>query len=67
MTEQGKKASATAAANKAKREAKEHYRRELIELMIMNLELVLKDETISSESRLKAVSLMDEFRKEFHF
>ena len=66
MTEQGKKASATAAANREKREAKEQYRRELIELMIMNLQLVLKDEELSAESRLRAVELMDEYRKELH-
>lgn len=60
------KAVKTREENRMKREAKTQYHRELLEVMIMNLQLVLKDETISSESRLRAVELMDEFRKELH-
>lgn len=60
------KAVKTREENRMKREAKSQYHRELLEVMIMNLQLVLKDETISSESRLRAVELMDEFRKELH-
>lgn len=62
----GEKAAATAATNREKREAKHQYHRELLEVMIMNLDLILKDELISSESRLRAVMLMDELRKELH-
>ena len=64
MTEKGKKISEGAKANRAKREAKDQYHRELLELMIMNLEIVLKDETVSNDSRLRAVELIDELRKE---
>ena len=64
MTEQGKKAAATAAANREKREAKEKLHRELLELMIMSLQLVLQDESLTAESRLRAVELTDELRKE---
>ena len=60
------KAAETAAANRQKREAKNTYHRELLELMIMSLQVVLKDEDISNEARLKAVVLMDELRKELH-
>lgn len=60
------KATKTREENRLKREAKTQYHRELLEVMIMNLEIVLKDECISSESRLRAVTLMDELRKELH-
>ena len=61
---QGQKTAATAAANREKRAAKEQYHNELLQLMIMSLQIVLKDESISNESRLTAVKLMDELRKE---
>ena len=58
------KAAETAAANRAKREAKAQLKKELLELMIMSLQTILQDEDISNESRLQAVTLMDELRKE---
>ena len=64
MTEQGRKAAATAAANKEKRDAKQRLKRELLELMLMTLQNVLQDDSLSSESKLRAVELMDELRKE---
>lgn len=64
MTEQGQKAAATAAANRAKREAKDRLKRELAELMLMTLQNVLQDDSLSAESRLRAVELMNELRKE---
>ena len=60
------KASETAASNRQKRDAKNAYHRELLELMIMSLQIVLKDEEISNEQRFKAVTLMNELRKELH-
>lgn len=60
------KAIQTREENRQKREAKAQYRRELAELSIMNLQVVLADETISSESRLRAVELINELRKELH-
>ena len=64
MTEQGRKAAATAAANREKREAKYRLHRELLELMIMTLQNVLKDEELPADSQLRAVELLDELRKE---
>lgn len=64
MTKQGQKAAATAKANREKREAKAQYQKELLQLMIMTLENVLHDDSLSSETKVKAVSLMDELRKE---
>ena len=58
------KRSATAAANREKRKVKAAYHKELLELMITSLQLILRDETISNESRLTAVTLMNELRKE---
>ena len=60
------KAVKTREENRLKREAKSQYHRELLEVMIMNLEIILKDETVPNDSRLRAVELMDELRKELH-
>ena len=60
----GEKAAATAAANREKREAKERLHRELLELMLMELQIVVKDEDLSAESRLRSVELLNELRKE---
>ena len=64
MTEQGRKAAATAASNREKREAKYRLHRELLELMIMALQNVLKDEELPADSQLRAVELLNELRKE---
>lgn len=60
----GEKAAATAAINREKRAAREKLHRELLELMIMSLQLVLQDESLTAESRLRAVELTDALRKE---
>ena len=60
----GEKIAATAAANRDKREARERLHRELLELMLMSLQLVLQDESLIADSRLRAVELINELRKE---
>lgn len=59
-------AAETAAIHRERRKEKETFRKELLELMLMNLQQVLKDESISNESRLEAVTLINELRKELH-
>ena len=58
------KRTATLSANKAKQKAKETLHRELLELMLMSLQLVLQDESIDNDTRFRAVELMNGFRKE---
>lgn len=60
------KAVKTREENRLKREAKSQYHRELLEVMIMNLEIILRDETVPNDSRLRAVELINELRKELH-
>lgn len=58
------KRAATLSSNKAKQKAKETLHRELLELMLMSLQLVLQDESIDNDTRFRAVELMNGFRKE---
>ena len=58
------KRAVTLSANKAKQRARETLHRELLELMLMSLQLVLQDESIDNDTRFRAVELMDKFRKE---
>ena len=58
------KRAVTLSANKAKQKAGETLHRELLELMLMSLRLVLQDEDIDNDTRFRAVELMNGFRKE---